>query len=40
MKIFVVSEKDLFDSNQKNRIENCGEVVFLEKDMFIEKIIM
>ncbi len=39
MKIFVVSEKDLFDSNQKNRIENCGEVVFLEKDTFIEKII-
>ena len=39
MKIFVVSEKDLFDSNQKDRIENCGEVVFLDKDTYIEDII-
>lgn len=39
MIIFVVSEKDLFDSNQNDRIENCGEVVFLDKDTYIENII-
>ena len=39
MKIFVVGEKDLFNLNQREKIENCGEVVFLDKDTYIENII-
>lgn len=38
MKIFVVAEKELFNVNQIERIEEYGELVFLNKDTYIADI--
>ena len=39
MKIFVVGEEDLFNQNQKGKIEQYGELIFLNKDTYIKDII-
>ena len=39
MKIFIIAERNLFNLNQKEKIEKCGELVFLNKDTYVEDII-
>ena len=39
MKVFVVSERDLFNIELQEKIKKYGETVFLNKDTYIENII-
>ena len=39
MKVFVVSERDLFNIELQEKIKKYGEVFFLNKDTYVEDII-